>query len=134
MKILLFVAIFMPALAGSAKAETNCENLSNVERSYCFTDYGEFLERRMVATYQSADQELKRVNDKMEGVLTKHLMSQLQPSQIAFEAYRKAQCSLEAARVLGGSGTGIFEQLCRNELTQQRIKYLKSLSSSQGDT
>lgn len=131
LSIIAIVALFgttCPTFAGSCD-----DSMSQMEKSWCYSDYGDFLERRMVAAYESADYQIESLNRRMEGIITKTLSSRLQPSQVAFETYRSAHCSLEAARALGGSGTGAFEQLCRNDLTQKRISYLLEISNSLGD-
>lgn len=50
----------------------------------------------------------------------------LEAAQVAWQAYRDAQCDYRGALFGGGSGTGIEIRSCRIELTRDRIEALES--------
>ena len=50
----------------------------------------------------------------------------LEAAQVAWAAYREAQCASVGAGYGGGSGTGIAIRACRIELTRARTKELAS--------
>lgn len=51
-------------------------------------------------------------------------LSRLKAAQRAWITFRDAQCSLEAAQMLGGSGEGLLEISCLYEQTAARVKAL----------
>lgn len=81
----------------------------------------------MVSAYRMADARA-RDYEKRISIGTRGMAKKLQLSQIAFEKFRAAQCEFSAARLMGGSGTGIANLMCRNELTRNRINYLNGFA------
>ncbi|MGV6812009.1 MAG: lysozyme inhibitor LprI family protein [Brevirhabdus sp.] len=113
--------LVQPALANP------CANTQpQVQKSICYNNLGVRLEENMVTAYRLADAMMLDYQSRFGG-LAEGLRKKLQNTQVAFETYRDLQCAFEADLALGGSGTGIFKQICRNDLTKQRIRFLKSL-------
>ena len=128
MLVTFFAAIF---LSGGVSADENCSGMSNAEKSYCLVDLADFLEKQMVAAYISLDREIARLEGK-SNAFALELRKDLQPSQIGFEAFREPYCSFEIASAMGGNGSGLIRQMCINDMTTQRTKYLRTITERLG--
>mgnify|MGYP005991481153 CR=1 FL=1 len=112
-------------------AQSQCEDLSNADRGHCLAEYGDFLEQQMVTAYTAAKSALEFKKDEFGG-FNRRALEFLQPSQVSFEDFRKYFCEFDATISMKGSGLSIAYEKCRNEATEQRIKYLRSIPHMAG--
>lgn len=136
MRKICFIALLvfapMPALADSkvdlAKIESVYKKCMDTEPSnagmkqYTWAAY-EAADKVLNVTYQRVNKDWATGTDPDSAERKKRLLG----AQRAWLAFRDAQCLLEAASMLGGTGEGLVEGGCLYDKTKARVKELEDV-------
>ncbi|MEX0327437.1 MAG: lysozyme inhibitor LprI family protein [Ruegeria sp.] len=120
------VAFFLPC-AVFADPTLECPDAgSQVEIGACVSDMENRVNTAVETAYSLAQNAAAELDD-----VTGRVVAQpaLEASQVAWTAYRDAQCEAVGASFGGGSGTGIGITACRVELGRARVDELLSLAN-----
>jgi uncharacterized protein YecT (DUF1311 family) len=96
---------------------------SNLDISACASESRE----RAEASIQVAITALKKDFGQTPGADSLEETKRLDTSQAAWEKYRDAECILEGAEMLGGSGEAVTEAQCEADLSRARATQLQQL-------
>ncbi|MBW6417223.1 lysozyme inhibitor LprI family protein [Celeribacter sp. PS-C1] len=120
---LALLALFPVSAVADASSECAIDLGSQVEIGNCVADTEKKALQAMdiiLGFARTSAQELDEITGREVA------LPALEASQVAWEAYRDAQCDYVGAGFGGGSGTGIAILSCKVDLTRARTKELEA--------
>ncbi len=123
MKRLALLALLPTAALADPSLECSLDLGSQVEIADCVAEIEDKATRAMDVMLGFA----RASAEELDGMTGRAVaLPALEASQLAWEAYRDAQCDYVGAGFGGGSGTGIAIRSCKVELTRARTKEIEA--------
>jgi len=135
MRMLIVVAalvVSLPALADSAADLAKIDatykkcmdtDQSNAGMKQCTWSAGEAADKVLNQTYQRVSKEWGAGDDADAKERKKRLVN----AQRAWVTFRDAQCLLDGAAMLGGTGEGLAQGICLYDQTRVRVKQIEDV-------
>lgn len=128
----LFMFAIVSVLAASAHAKFDVEkcldnNPTNMGMKMCASKQLESAQKDLAVAVKKNQE---KIAANFEGEDAKEVSARLTKAQKTWSAFVEAQCDLDAADMLGGTGEGLIKLSCMANMTEERVIKLEKDAAS----
>ena len=124
--VIVFSSLSVFAQSRAEYAECMDKANTNYDMKVCTQAEYEAADKSLNAEYSSLMILLKKDTSQ----IGKTILDRMIKSQRAWITFRDAQCSAEAASIIGGTGETLTESLCLADMTRERAKKVREMYGS----